>query len=132
MNHKLSGIFYGIISATMTVIGLVMGLSIGTDSKSTIIMGIISLIFADTLADAFGIYMAHKVDKNDTVSPIRQAIYVILSKGLVGISFLMIFHLFQNVYICQIISILWSYFIIIVACNHVAETNGDNKINIRL
>ena len=128
MNHKLSGIYYGVISATMTVIGLIIGLSTGTDSKSTILLGIISLIFADTLADAFGIYMANKVNKNDDISPVKQGLYVVLSKGSVGLSFLLIYYLIHNMYICQIVSIIWSYIIIIVSCYHLAETNKEDKI----
>ena len=130
MNHKLSGLYYGVISATMTVIGLVMGLSLGTESKLSIIIAISTMAVSDTLADAFGIFMAHKLDDDKEIDATKQAIYVIASKAAIGLSFLLIFYLIKNMLACQIVSIIFAYSIIVSACNYLAEINKENKVKL--
>ena len=85
---------------------------------------------SDTLADAFGIFMAHKLDDDKEIDATKQAIYVIVSKAAIGLSFLLIFYLIKNMLACQIVSIIFAYSIIVSACNYLAEINKENKVKL--
>ena len=56
----LQGLYFGIISGTITTLGLIIGLRSGTMSKLAIIAGILAISISDTLSDAFGLYISKK------------------------------------------------------------------------
>ena len=127
----LSNVYYGIISATMTIIGLVTGMANTTDSKKTILIAIVTLGISDTLADAFGIFMSEKIDNLDDKSnnkALKAGISVVLSKFIIALSFFIIFYLIEELSLSKNIAIIWSYIIIIIFCYYLSILRKENKI----
>lgn len=58
-----TGFSFGLTSGTITTLGLMIGLDVGTGSKLAVIGGILTIAFADALSDAMGIHMSEESRK---------------------------------------------------------------------
>jgi VIT1/CCC1 family predicted Fe2+/Mn2+ transporter len=54
------GISFGMTSGVITTLGLLVGLSSGTDSRAAVVGGILTIAVADSLSDALGIHVAEE------------------------------------------------------------------------
>lgn len=60
------GISFGLTSAVITTLGLMVGLHSGTHSRLAVIGGVLTIAFADALSDALGIHMSEESECNHT------------------------------------------------------------------
>ena len=127
MSDFIQGSYFGIISGTITTIGLIIGLSAGTSSKIALIVGILTIAISDTLSDAFGMYMSRKVaDTTDnSEAPIITAAGVVAAKFLISISFLLPILMNSNITKGRNISVLYSFIIIIVASSYLTKIRKE-------
>jgi len=62
-SHQLiTGISFGLTSAVITSLGMIVGLYSATSSKLAVVAGIIIMAIADGLSDAVGLHMAEEVE----------------------------------------------------------------------
>ena len=67
MRHSLKvGFSFGITSAIITTLGLMVGLHSGTHSRLAVIGGILMIAIADAFSDALGIHMSEESENRHT------------------------------------------------------------------
>ena len=67
MDHSLkTGLSFGLTSAVITTLGLMVGLHSFSGSKSIILGGILTIAIADACSDAFGIHIAEESENIHT------------------------------------------------------------------
>jgi len=55
-----TGISFGLTSAVITTLGLMVGLHSGTGSRLVVLGGILTIAIADAFSDALGIHISEK------------------------------------------------------------------------
>jgi len=63
-NSLRQGLGFGLTSGVITTLGLIVGLSFGTDSKLVVIGGVLTVALADAFSDALGIHISVESEKN--------------------------------------------------------------------
>jgi len=61
-----TGISFGLTSAVITTLGLMVGLHAGTQSKTAVLAGIITIAVADAFSDALGIHISEEAENAHT------------------------------------------------------------------
>jgi hypothetical protein len=56
------GMSFGLVSGVITSLGLVVGLTVGTQSRIAVIGGIVTIAIADSLSDALGIHISEEAE----------------------------------------------------------------------
>lgn len=105
------GFSFGLTSAVITIIGMVVGVNTATRSRIAVIAGIVSVAVADTMSDSFGIHISEEAEGDTNVW--KSTIYTFLSKFSFAILFLLFF-LFFDINIAVILSIVVGVLIISV------------------
>jgi len=67
------GMGFGIASATITTLGLMIGLESSTGSRLAVLGGIITIAIADACSDALGVHIAKESEGNFTHREVWQA-----------------------------------------------------------
>ena len=57
-----TGISFGLTSAVITTLGLMVGLHSGTHSKLVVLAGILTIAIADAFSDALGIHVSKEAE----------------------------------------------------------------------
>lgn len=109
-----TGIFFGATSGVITTLGLIVGLSAGTESLVAVIGGILIIAVADALSDALGIHLALEADSGTSAREVWVATFTTLAaKFLTAITFVLPF-LLMPLHLAIWISVIWGYLIITV------------------
>jgi cytochrome c biogenesis protein CcdA len=89
MNHQLKiGLSFGLTSAIITTLGLMIGLISGTESKIVVIGGILTIAIADAFSDALGIHLSEESESKHTRKEIWEAtLATFFFKAMFGLSF---------------------------------------------
>ena len=89
--HSLEvGFSFGITSAIITTLGLMVGLHSGTHSRVTVIGGILTIAIADSFSDALGIHISEESEGKHTDKEIWQStIFTFLAKFLITCLFIL-------------------------------------------
>ncbi len=98
---------FGIASAVLTTLGIIVGLNVATSSLIAVIGGIVAVAVADSLSDSIGMYSAEKSKRGvSQISAFKSALNVFLGKFVFTLTFIIPFLLF-SVNIAIYISIIW-------------------------
>lgn len=101
------GMNFGITSGVITTLGLLVGLATGSEMKTVVIAGILTIAIADSLSDALGIHISQESDKKNSQKQVWEStIATFLTKFIFACTFIipvLIFSLFW----ATIISCLW-------------------------
>jgi len=57
-----TGVSFGLTSAVITTLGLMVGLQSGTHSKIVVLAGILTIAIADAFSDALGIHVSEEAE----------------------------------------------------------------------
>jgi len=108
MRHSIKvGFSFGITSAIITTLGLIVGLNSGTHSKLVVIGGILMIAVADAFSDALGIHISEESENKHTEKQIWESTFsTFFFKFIFALSFVVPFFIF-NLRIGVIISIVW-------------------------
>lgn len=89
--HSLEvGFSFGITSAIITTLGLMVGLHSGTHSQVAVIGGILTIAIADSLSDALGIHISEESEGKHTDKEIWQStISTFLAKFIITSLFIL-------------------------------------------
>jgi vacuolar iron transporter family protein len=92
IHEKLGGFSFGISSAVLTTLGIVIGLNSATESLTAVMGGIAAVAIADSLADAMGMYASKKSERgSSTTSAFKSASNVFFGKFIFALTFLIPF-----------------------------------------
>jgi len=108
MRHSFkTGFSFGLTSAIITTLGLMVGLASGTESRTAVIGGILVIAIADAFSDALGIHVSEESESVHTPKEIWEATgSTFVSKFCVAITFLVpVF--FLDLTTAIVVSIAW-------------------------
>jgi VIT1/CCC1 family predicted Fe2+/Mn2+ transporter len=83
-----TGITFGLTSAVITTLGLMVGLHSGTHSRIVVLGGILTIAIADAFSDALGIHVSKEAENTHSVKQIWEAtVATFLAKFLFALTF---------------------------------------------
>lgn len=108
MKHSLKiGFSFGLTSGIITTLGLMIGLYSGTESKTVVIAGILTIAIADAFSDALGIHVSEESENKHTAKEIwASTISAFLTKFTSALTFLIPIFLLP-LKIAIITSVIW-------------------------
>ena len=109
-----SGLNFGLTSAVITTIGLMIGLASGTGSKLAVLGGILTIAIADSFSDALGMHISEESKDGDKQKEIWEAtIATLLSKFIFAITFIFPV-LFLDLKIATLVNLIWGALLITI------------------
>ena len=115
------GISFGLISGIITTLGMIIGLYSITESKLTILGGILVIAVADALSDAMGIHLSEETVKGNTTRSIwHSTLSTFFSKFIFALSFVIPIW-FLDLRIAIICSIIWGGLLISIASFYISR-----------
>ncbi len=122
------GISFGLTSGVITTLGLLVGLSASTGSKSVVIGGIISIAVADSFSDALGIHVSEESEQEHTEKEIwTSTIFTFLSKFLFALTFI-IPVIFLSLTLATGVSIVWGLLVLGLLSFFIAREGKESTI----
>lgn len=122
------GLGFGLASAVITTLGLMLGLAASTGSKMVVIAGILTIAIADSFSDALGVHIAKESEGNLSSREVWHAtFFTFLFKALFALSFL-IPVIFLPISIALYVSFAWGALVLILQSYKLAR---DNKTSAR-
>jgi VIT1/CCC1 family predicted Fe2+/Mn2+ transporter len=101
------GFSFGLTSATITTLGLMVGLEAGTNSKLVVIGGILTIAIADAFSDALGIHVSEEAENKHTQKDIWTSTFsTFVAKFFFALTFLVPV-LFLDLATAMILSVVW-------------------------
>ncbi len=121
-----TGLSFGLTSASITTLGLIIGLSAGTHSKIVVLGGILTIAIADSFSDALGIHISEESDKRNKNNHVWEStISTFICKLLFALSFVIPVILF-DLTTAIIISIFWGLSILSILSYKIAKKRKSN------
>ncbi|MFH1802261.1 MAG: hypothetical protein ABH864_02295 [archaeon] len=91
-----TGMSFGVTSAVITTLGMIVGLNSGTHSKMVVVGGILMIAIADALSDSLGIHISEEARKKHTEKGVWQStFFTFLFKFVFALTFLIPILLFD-------------------------------------
>ena len=117
----IKGFSFGLTSAAITTLGLIMGLNSSTHSVLVVIGGILTIAIADAFSDALGIHISEEAENQHTAKEIWEAtIATFVSKFIFALTFIIPFLLF-SLHIAIIVSIIYGLSLIAIFSFYIAR-----------
>ncbi|MBD3360079.1 MAG: hypothetical protein GF365_05245 [Candidatus Buchananbacteria bacterium] len=115
------GFSFGLTSAVITTLGIIVGLSASTQSKVAVVAGILSIAIADAFSDALGIHISEESELNK--APKNQwlaALSAFLTKFIFALTFILPI-LFLTDEQAIIISLIWGLGLLTIFSYYLAK-----------
>lgn len=120
-----TGITFGLTSAVITTLGLMVGLHSGTHSRVVVLGGILTIAIADAFSDALGIHVSEEAENVHTVKQIWAAtIATFLAKFLFALTFaapVLLLPLSTAIWV----SLIWGMSILAILSYAMAKSQGE-------
>lgn len=126
MKHSFRvGLSFGLTSAIITTLGLMVGLASGTHSKLAVISGILTIAICDALSDSLGIHLSEESEFKHTKKEIWQATFsTFFFKLIFGLSFLPA-AIFLDVKQAVMVNVLWGIFLLSLFSYYLAKKEKE-------
>ncbi len=126
------GVSFGLTSAVITTLGLMIGLYSGTQSRLVVVGGVLTIAFADALSDALGIHMSEESEARHTSGEIwLSTIATFLSKLGFALTFLIPL-LFLELQSAIIANVIWGFILLAALSYKFARDSGGSFIRIAI
>ncbi len=103
----ITGLSFGMTSGVITTMGLMIGLESGTNSRSVVIGGILTIAIADAFSDALGIHISEEAENVHTEPQIWAAtISTFSAKLLFALTFLIPVIIFE-LQTAIVVGVIW-------------------------
>ena len=117
-----TGITFGLTSAVIKTLGLMVGLHSGTNSKIVVLAGILTIAIADAFSDALGIHISKEAENSQTTRQIWVAtISTFLAKFLFAMTFVVPVLLF-TLSTAIVMSLIWGLSILTILSYVIAKS----------
>jgi len=120
-----TGISFGLTSAVITTLGLMVGLHSGTHSKMVVLAGILTIAIADAFSDALGIHVSEEAENQHTIKQIWAAtVSTFLAKFIFAMTFVVpviVFPLSTAI----VISLIWGLSILSLLSHFIAKSQSE-------
>ena len=119
------GLSFGLTSAVITTLGLMVGLHSGTHSKLVVLGGILTIAIADAFSDALGIHISEESENAHTPRQIWGATVVtFFAKFLFALTFAVPV-LLLSLTVAIWVSLAWGLTILTVLSYAIARSQGE-------
>jgi VIT1/CCC1 family predicted Fe2+/Mn2+ transporter len=119
-----TGISFGLTSAVITTLGLMVGLHSGTQSRIVVLAGILTIAVADAFSDALGIHISEEAENIHSAKEIWGATAAtFLTKFLFAMTFLVPV-LLISLSAAIIVNLIWGLSILTVLSYIIARSQG--------
>jgi len=116
-----TGLSFGLTSATITTLGLMVGVYSGTRSRLAVIGAILVIAIADAFSDSLGIHISEESKNKHTTKEIWEStLYTFLSKFVFGITFIIPVLLFK-LELAIIIAGIWGILLLAIFSLYLAK-----------
>jgi VIT1/CCC1 family predicted Fe2+/Mn2+ transporter len=120
-----TGVSFGLTSAVITTLGLMVGLHSGTGSKLVVIGGVLTIAIADAFSDALGIHVSEESENVHTTKQIWGAtIATFLAKFVFALSFIVPV-LLLPLSTAIVVSLVWGLSILTILSYFMARAQGE-------
>jgi len=120
-----TGISFGLTSAVITTLGLMVGLHSGTHSKLVVLAGILTIAIADAFSDALGIHISKESDNTQTTKQIWIAtLSTFLAKFLFAMTFVVPVVYF-TLSAAIVVSLIWGLSILTLLSYIIAKSKSE-------
>ncbi len=124
-NSLRTGIVFGLTSAVITTLGLIVGLHSGTGSKLVVLGGIFTIAIADAFSDALGIHVSEESENVHTTRQIWAAtISTFMAKFIFSLTFVVPV-LLLPLFTAILVSLVWGLSILTVLSYLMAKAQGE-------
>jgi VIT1/CCC1 family predicted Fe2+/Mn2+ transporter len=126
MKHSLrTGITFGLTSAVITTLGLMVGLHSGTHSRLVVLGGILTIAIADAFSDALGIHVSEEAENVHTANQIWAATAAtFLAKFIFALTFAAPI-LLLSLSTAIVVSLIWGMSILTILSYVMAKSQGE-------
>jgi len=126
MRHSLrTGICFGLTSASITTLGLMVGLYSGTSSLMVVLGGILLVAVADALSDSLGIHIAEESKRNSRKHIWEATLSALFSKFLLALTFLPALFLFE-LHRAIVVNVFWGLLVLAVLSFFIAKDQKES------
>jgi len=120
-----TGITFGLTSAVITTLGLMVGLHSGTHSRIVVLGGILTIAIADAFSDALGIHVSEESENVHTLKQIWvSTISTFFAKFLFALTFAVPV-LFLSLLTAIIVGLIWGMSILAILSYAIAKSQGE-------
>lgn len=120
-----TGVSFGLTSAVITTLGLMVGLHSGTGSKLVVLGGVLTIAIADAFSDALGIHVSEESENVHTTKQIWAAtIATFLSKLVFALTFIVPV-LLLPLSAAVVVSVAWGLSILAILSYFMARAQGE-------
>ncbi len=120
------GFSFGLTSAIITTLGLIVGLYSGTHSRIVVIGGILIIAIADALSDSLGIHVSEEAENKHTAREVWEStLSTLLSKFFFAFTFV-IPVLLLELGTAVIVSIAWGMLLLSALSFRIARAGKNN------
>lgn len=124
------GISFGLTSATITTLGLILGLEAGTGSRLAVASGILAIAVSDAFSDSLGVHLAKESEGNFSKAEIKEAtISTFIYKFFFALTFLIPIMLLDSP-LSIYAALAWGAVILIALNYYIAKSNGEKPLKI--
>ena len=122
MKHSLkTGLSFGLTSAIITTLGLMVGIYSGTNSRLAVIGSILIIAIADAFSDSLGIHISEESENKHTSREIWEStFYTFISKFTFAVTFIVPVIIFE-LQLAVIISVIWGILLLAVFSFYLAR-----------
>jgi VIT1/CCC1 family predicted Fe2+/Mn2+ transporter len=120
-----TGVTFGLTSAVITTLGLMVGLQSGTGSKLVVVGGVLTIAIADAFSDALGIHVSEESENVHTTRQIWGAtIATFLAKFIFALTFIVPV-LLLPLFTAVVVSVVWGLSILAILSYFMARAQGE-------
>jgi len=120
-----TGIAFGLTSAIITTLGLMVGLHSGTHSRIVVIGGILTIAIADAFSDALGIHISEEAKSASTTKQVWGATIATFLTKLIFASTFVVPVLLFSLSTAIIVSLVWGLSILTILSYVVAKAQDE-------
>ncbi|MEM2908811.1 MAG: hypothetical protein QW590_02285 [Candidatus Bilamarchaeaceae archaeon] len=129
--HSLEiGLGFGVTSAVITTVGLIVGLDSSTHSQATVLGGIIVIAIADALSDALGIHTSEEFEGVHTTREIWEStVMTFIAKFIFALTFaipIILLPLSQAV----VVDVVWGLLLLVLLGHLIAKKEKESRIKV--
>ncbi|MEM2935129.1 MAG: hypothetical protein QXF32_02050 [Candidatus Thermoplasmatota archaeon] len=122
-----TGISFGLTSGVITTLGLMVGLHSGTNSRSAVVGGILTIAIADAFSDALGIHISEESENKHTSKEIWEStFFTFLAKFIFSISFIFPV-IFLKLNLAMIVNIFYGIILLALFSLYLAKEQKQQK-----
>lgn len=124
-----TGFSFGLTSAIITTLGLIVGLYAGTNSRVAVVGGVIMIAVADAFSDSLGVHISEE-SKNASKKDIWESSFsTFATKFIIALTFLIPI-VFFSLKSAVVLSIVWGLLLLSLFSYYIGRSNGGNPLSV--